>query len=239
MNQSVVSVMQQLIGLQQIDTQLFHLRLELSEIPQLKNTLTSNYNFQKLSLQTADDQLKHLQIRQKNLENDIAAKESQINRYKTQQNSVKTNQEYAALTNEISSAEADKSLNEDEVLRIMEQVEAQKKNVAVAKSKVAELEKECQTKIAEFDVRANEMNELIKTLDSQRGQYLPNIRLEILTQYEAILSKRDGVAVVPLEGHSCGGCSISFPPQFINEIRLHEQVKFCESCNRIVYDSEE
>jgi predicted nucleic acid-binding Zn-ribbon protein len=62
---------------------------------------------------------------------------------------------------------------------------------------------------------------------------------EYLSKYERILHSKDGLAMVNVEHDSCGGCNINLPPQVINEIRMKEELIFCQSCARILYIEEE
>jgi predicted nucleic acid-binding Zn-ribbon protein len=51
-------------------------------------------------------------------------------------------------------------------------------------------------------------------------------------------SYRNGLAVVPVERDSCGGCFNVIPPQRQSEIRLRKKMIVCEHCGRIMIDSE-
>jgi len=43
------------------------------------------------------------------------------------------------------------------------------------------------------------------------------------------------LALVPVEGTSCGGCHRVFPPQVINEVQIQDKVVRCEFCARLLY----
>jgi hypothetical protein len=49
---------------------------------------------------------------------------------------------------------------------------------------------------------------------------------------------KNGLAVVPVERSSCGGCFNKIPPQRQLDIRLHKKIIVCEHCGRILVDPE-
>ena len=56
-----------------------------------------------------------------------------------------------------------------------------------------------------------------------------------LSQYERILERKEGSALVPVRGNACSGCNMVLPPQAINEVQMNTRLIPCESCARILY----
>ena len=75
----------------------------------------------------------------------------------------------------------------------------------------------------------------IKGLESQPEQAVPGIDNEYLSRYERILKHKNGLALVPVDSGSCGGCQINITPKQVNTIKMNEQLVFCEMCARILY----
>jgi len=50
-----------------------------------------------------------------------------------------------------------------------------------------------------------------------------------------ILENKQGLALVPVVGSSCGGCHMNVTPQQRNAIKMNEELVFCEMCARILY----
>lgn len=236
MAQTLSDQIRVLTELQKIDAKIFELRRSLEAFPAKKKAIETQLAAAKTRFAAAEDNLKKLQVKQKELENDVLTKENQAKKYQQQQAAVKTNQEYAALTKEIQNTAADKSLIEDQILKLMDEVEAEKKAIQDEKKVLAESEARVKQ---ELDVIAKESASIaaeIETLSAGRKQHTPNVAPDTLAQYEKILTKRGGVALALLRGESCGGCGLAFPPQTVNEIKMKESMIFCESCSRIVYE---
>lgn len=226
-----------LVDLQKIDAKIYEIRRSLDAFPARKKTIETQLAAAKARFAAAEENTKKLQVRQKELENDALTKENQAKKYLQQQSSVKTNQEYSALTKEIQNANADRSIIEDQILKLMEEVEAQKKYIADEKGVLAESETKVKQELETIARETASINAQIEALNAERKQYLPSVDAEVLAQYGRILIKRDGVALAELRVESCGGCGLSFPPQTVNEIKMKESMIFCESCSRIIYEA--
>ena len=60
-------------------------------------------------------------------------------------------------------------------------------------------------------------------------------RRRLRRQYETILSRKKGQAVVEIRGGTCEGCHMRVAPQLANEIHRNTRVIACPSCHRILY----
>ena len=74
-------------------------------------------------------ELKSVQITIDSKELDLKGIEEEINKYKGQQNRIKTNKEFSALKEEIRAKEADKSVIEDAVLEMMNELEEKRERM--------------------------------------------------------------------------------------------------------------
>jgi hypothetical protein len=222
--------------LQKIDARIYELRRSLNAFPDRKTTIESKLASAKIRFAAAEDNLKKVQMKQKELENDALTKETQAKKYQQQQAAVKTNQEYAALTKEAQNALADKSLIEDQILKLMDEVEGQKKAILDEKKVLAESETRVKQELDEIAKESAVIKQQVDGLLAARKEFTPQVQADVLAQYDRIIAKRDGIALVPLQGESCGGCGLTFPPQVVNEIKMRESMIFCESCSRIIFE---
>lgn len=236
MAQALTDQIKVLIELQKIDGKIYEVRRSLDAFPARKKTIESQLAAAKARFAAAEENLKKIQVRQKELENDALAKENQAKKYQQQQASVKTNQEYSALTKEIQNANADRSLIEDQILKLMDEVEAQKKAIADEKKVLADSEAKVKQELDTITRETAAINQQVEALKAERAQHAPQVAKDVLAQYEKILVKRDGTALAALRGESCGACGLTFPPQTVNEIKMKESMIFCEACSRIIYE---
>ncbi len=224
-----------LIELQKIDARVFQLKKELFSHPARQKDLEAVFEKKKSNAKAAEGTLKAAQLQQKQKEGDLAQREEKILKLQGQLYQLKSNKEYSAMELEIKGFKADKSLLEEDILRLLDTVDAVKTMVAKEKEALSSEEKKFQADLAELNKKASELQIAISAEEEKRKTYTPNIEVRLLSQYERILKSREGVALVPIVNNACGGCHMGFPPQVVNEAQQHEKWIICESCARLIY----
>lgn len=221
--------------LQSIDSEIYNFKKELKEKPAYIQKIKEQFEDNKKKLKELEEKLKALLVGRKTKEVDLQAKEDEIVKANTQLFQLKTNKEYQAKITEIEHLEADKSIVEDKILLSFDEIDESNAKIEKEKSFLAEEEKKFLEQKKEVDEDIKEIRDKLRVLESKRNQITPQIDNAHLRSYERILENRDGVAMVAVQGNSCGGCFMNVPPQVINEIKMHNKLIFCETCNRILY----
>jgi len=224
-----------LIDMQVIDFQIYRLRREKEEKPRHITELQKEFEDKKNSLKIAEDNLKQIQVKNKDNEIELATKEQNIEKAQTQLYQIKTNKEYQAKLTEIEGLKADKSVIEEDILKMLEDVDQTKLEIEKEKSHLSEEEKKFNQQKKEAEDRIKVIEQELHQLETKRKQIVPNIDKRILSQYERVLNNRDGLAIVPVKDNSCQGCFMNVPPQVINEIKMKNRLVICEVCSRILY----
>ncbi len=218
-----------------MDSEIHHLRKELSEQPILQKQIETEFEKKKVSLKAAEDEYKAFQLKQKEKEMGLASSEDKINKLSGQLYQLKSNKEYSAMEMEIKGLKADKSLLEEEILILLDTVETAKAKITKEKEILAGEEKKLKAEVDVIKKKSSELEQQIAQGEEKRKVHLPGVEARLLAQYEKLLKNRDGLAVAPLLKGSCGGCHIGLPPQVVNEIHMRDKIITCESCARILY----
>ena len=224
-----------LVELQKVDSEIYHLRKELSSHPEIQKKHEGEFEKKKAGLKVAEEALKVSQLKMKEKEIDLQSKEDKIKKLQGQLFQLKSNKEYSAMEFEINGLKADKSLLEEEILSLLDTVEQARGEAAKEKEKLGQEEKKLKEALDALKKISDETNEKLKVLDEKRKIHLPNIDPKLLSQYERILKTREGIALVPVRHNSCSGCHLELPPQTVNEIQRQDKWITCESCARILY----
>ena len=112
------------------------------------------------------------------------------------------------------------------------QLESAKKAVSTKEGNLSGKKSELEKIIAETEKEE-------KQYDKQAADARSHVEERILISYDRIRkSYRNGLAVVPVERDSCGGCFHAIPPQRQSEIKLRKKVIVCENCGRILVDND-
>ena len=224
-----------LIKLQKIDAGIYKLKEEKACKPVQEQTLKEAFAREEQTLKDKENSLKSLQLARKEREIDMGAKEKEIKKYQTQLLQIKTNKEYLSLQKEIEGLKADNAVLEDDILESMEKIDKVKAEIAEEKEKLAAEEKKLKEEIGKIDREIKDIDERIASSEKERSQLCSNVEKGLLARYERILKAKQGLALVPLVGESCGGCHRVLPPQVINDIRMRDKIITCEFCARLLY----
>jgi len=236
---SVKDTLKKLVALQMLDAQLFEYRRELRENPAKLYELKAKFDKKKARLQQLETKAKEVELTKKTKELDLKVKDEAIAKADGALMTLKTNKEYQAKLFEIENLKADKSVIENEVLKFMEEVETNAKEIENEKGVVAAEEKAYLAEKEKVDQANAQVQLKVDGLGGERKQATEGIDRETLAIYQRIVENRDGLALVPIVGNACGGCFMNVPPQVVNKIKMYDEIVRCEICARLLYLQED
>lgn len=206
-----------------------------------------------LEVQDLEDEIEGLETRANNLEeevkklsdaivakkNEIKEADLQIKKYETQQDTVRNNREYDAISKEIEFQNLEKQLCEKRIKEYT--AELKKKKDQAEESRLVVKDRQ-----VDLDAKRVELNTVIAETQQEENDLLKkaniiseNIDERLLNAFNRIRSNaRNGLAVVTVERDACGGCFNKIPPQRQLDIRLHKKIIVCEYCGRILVDTD-
>ena len=232
---SIADQLKTLVELQKLDGEIYRLRRILNTQPALAAGLKETQAQRTQGLQAAEARAKSLELKRNQLETELGSKEQQVKKLQVQLYQVKTNKEYSALQLEIEGNKADKSVLEEEILKLMEEVDRAKAQVASEKQQLKTQEGELKVRLDQIEQESQKIKGAIEQLQGARAALVPKVDPKVLNQYERILERKEGSALVPVRGDACSGCHMVLPPQAINEVLTNTRLIPCESCARILY----
>lgn len=220
---------------QLLDSQIYTAEVRLEEIPLEKHRIEESFESEKAHLHHLEEVLKKLQMKQKEKELELNQKEANVKKLDGQLSQVKTNREYSALQQEIASLKADNSILEEDIIKIMDEVEAAQVELKKERERLKEVEKTLAQQKSDWDKEDQKSREIIAKLKSERDEAVKDVEPDVKELYETLIKKKSGLALVPIKGENCGACQLRLRPQLINEVQLGEKITVCESCSRILY----
>ena len=228
-----------LFTLQQNDSKIDRIKIVRGELPLEVEDLEDEV----AGLETRiDNYIQEIELLDKQITDKMTAiKDSQtlIKRYEEQQNNVRNNREYDALTKEIEFQSLEIQLAEKRIREFTAQLTMSKEEIENAQHELSDRRNDMEAKrgeltdiVAETELEETELNN--KSLQQQRL-----IEERLLIAYKRIRKNaRNGLAVVPVERDACGGCFSYIPPQRQLDIKLHKKIIVCEFCGRILVDKQ-
>ncbi len=161
-------IIEKLLILQDRNRKILQISHELDHISPERNNLQARVAGTQSQLDAAKLRVKHIESERKQLDLEIEAKKSQIEKYANQQLQTRKNEEYRALAHEIEMAKEAIFKIEDQEIGLMEQTETAQKVVVRATAEAAAAKKELETQIGLLNQREENLKQELAKL--QQGQ---------------------------------------------------------------------
>jgi predicted nucleic acid-binding Zn-ribbon protein len=231
--------LKQLLRLQALDSQIDERQDKKKEVPNRLLPFKEKVKEATEKLRKATGELEELQKQRRHEERELEARGLDLKKYQKQLYEVKDNKAYTALKEEIASTEEQNFQAEEKILEFLEEEEkktGENKEVVQSLKKIKDiLEKEEVGAKEEIKILDGE----IARIEARRREVAQTIGADTLARYEKLRKGKEGLAIVLLEGSSCGGCHMSLPPQKVNEVKKGDKFITCDNCNRILCWPEE
>lgn len=226
--------MEMLLKLQNIDYDLGELDRSKDYLPEMINNLEREMEDTRNALQTSEQELKEQNLLHNKLDIDLATLNQELARFQKQMLAIKTNKEYDALTNEIANRKIRISTTEEEILKILTNMDDLKEKIKQYKQKLEEVEKNNVTQLVHLREELGSIEDKIKIKVGDRKNITVRIDKRLLATYERVKKGRGDQVVVTIRKRACGACYKSIPPQMIQEIRKGDIIYTCDNCGRIL-----
>lgn len=228
-----------LLVLQDRDLKRLGIESQLKAIPEDIVRVEAKIAAEKGAIESARTAWRELESQKKLLETEIGLAEGKVAQYRTQQLSIRKNDEYQAMGHQIETVEAQIDEMEGRELEIMYAIDEAKKAFAAA-------EVELKANIAGHEERIRNLKERETNLAAELGEAhaevaLAREKVEMLPLrlYDRIAA-RNMPAVTPVHAGKCSGCHLKVSSEVESAVRGKaggpgEPLPTCDQCGRIVY----
>lgn len=169
----------------------------------------------------------------------IKTSETLIKKYEEQQMNVRNNREYDAITKEMELQALEIQVSEKRIKEAYLKIDGKKEEIEAAKEVIEEKNQDLEAKKKELDTLIAESEADETKLEKERKKASKAIDERILTAYNRLRNNaKNGLAVVSVQRHACGGCFNIVPPQRQADIKEKKKVIVCEHCGRILSNVE-
>ncbi|WP_269542936.1 zinc ribbon domain-containing protein [Cerasicoccus fimbriatus] len=236
MMQSVDPEIEQLLILQDRDSRLYNIEQSLKTIPLELAKYQAKIAEEEAAIAAAHKELQQLEVRRKDLDNDVKSAEEQIVKYKNQQLQVKKNDEYQALTHEIELTENKVNELEEAEIGLMLEIDEGNEQFAKAKAESDERLQLFRDEIETLQDREQTLKGEIEAAKADVAKEMSACNARYLQSYERVKRRRPKPPFVSaIEDHKCGGCHLKVSSETESATRQKSEPVHCENCGRIVY----
>ena len=217
-----------LYELQRIDSKIDEINKVKGDLPLEVQDLEDEMAGMQTRIDKINSEIDELNALTKQRKRETDQAKIMIANYKEQQNNVRNNREFDAITKEIEYQELE-----------IELAEKRLKEYAVAvkgkKLQLEEAENLGQERAADLDAKKNELQGIeaetapqVAEFSAQAEAVKAKIDERLLTAYDRIRRNvHNGLAVVTVKRDACGGCFNRIPPQRQLDIRQGKKINIC------------
>lgn len=237
MEQTVEQKLEALYELQTIHTKIDKIRQTRGELPMEVADLEDDVAGLETRIQKIKNDLDDLEDSIVNRKNMIKESLALIKKYETQQNNVKNNREFDAISKEIEIQGLEVQVCEKKIKEHQFEINNKTEVYEKALADLEERKKDLEIKRAELENITSETQKEEEVLVAEADKAEEKIEDRLRIAYNRLRSNfKNGLAVVTIERDSCSGCFNQIPPQRQSDIRQRKKIIVCEHCGRILVD---
>lgn len=236
MSSKVAEQIRLLKELQEIDRKIRDIEKAKSDLPKRRQDLANARARERADLEGSKGLVKKNDEERRRLEKEIEFDKEALTRFEQRTQEVTSPDAFNAANRELETRRRTIKEKEETILRLADEKQVlEKKAVAVeaefvnVDKKYAEQEKELEAQNASVDAQT-------AGLRGQRAELAKGVTdKSLLSRYDQIFKRREGVAIVAVRNEVCQGCDMGVPPQIANFVRSGEQgIQQCPHCSRIL-----
>jgi predicted nucleic acid-binding Zn-ribbon protein len=229
-----------LIDLQRVDTETQKVLLGKKELPLALAKLEENFEVIKARISEHRCKLEEKNKMHRELEDKLKKGIEQLRKTKDRIHDVKSNKEYQAVLKEIETFEQKNGVMEDQIITILEEIDAVKTSLAMKEQEFVREQKKYEEDKKRTEEQIGSIEAELQSGQKQGEEIRGKIRKDLLKKYEIIKNVNQGLAVVSAWKETCNGCHMNIPPQLYNELlESMEDLICCPNCRRIIYRHDE
>jgi uncharacterized protein len=228
-------VISQLVALQKIDLQLDTIDNEIKQKQDALDKLAALLLQREADITQLNEQISALEQERRILDLELSEELAHVKSRQSKMMQVQTGREQTAILKEIEDGKQGIKEKEEKIVIIMEEVELLTAQIARQKELVQE---ESKNLTAETGNTKETIEAIIKNKEGQdqnRQQQASQVEAKLLSKYNVLRERRNGLAVANVLAGVCQGCFMSIPPQQYNILLRGDRHLECPVCQRIIY----
>ena len=221
--------------LQEVDQELTELATVRSSHESELRALSAEQGRVQAMVDELNAQLDDLQKEDALLQQELLGEKDQISKVEARLPEIQTQKEYVAVLKEIDMAkkasldtQAKISEKENQLTELMADLEEKQTELDAVSEKNAAR----QTEVAKILTESDETCAARKSTRDSLAKDLPN---SLLSKYQRIFTRRNGLAVARVLDGACLGCNMQLPPQQYNRLHMGKELQSCPHCNRLLF----
>jgi predicted nucleic acid-binding Zn-ribbon protein len=227
-----------LVELQGLEDALRDLRINRARLATLRSENTQTKALFEEMLTRQKEQIDETQGFCSEKEEDIKAAEESARRARTRLTGVTSQRELTALNKELEIARRVNRQRTEEVVKLLDQLEAAQATYVSKESEWAALEVEMQSLeaslVSDIEVRESQASDHRARQADLRSKFDKTV----LARFDRVSKGRGGQAVANVVNAVCSACQVAVAPQQLIRLMRMASLESCQNCRRMLVDRE-
>ncbi|MBM4060618.1 MAG: hypothetical protein FJ265_05915 [Planctomycetes bacterium] len=224
-----------LLELQKVDQEIASLTKDVETLPAEEGKRRRKLDeLERIAGERKNRQIK-TELDARALEKAVRGSDDEIKRLNERLNAVRNNAEYQAILFQIESVRRDRDQTQEECLRLLDSLDAQKPDLASATAAADAERKVFEGFLAEATKLRDERRSAVAAVLERRKAVAEGLPGDLLREYEGLFKTRDRIAVCAVEGGYCQGCYNKVTMNDTARLMGKATVVRCGSCQRILH----
>lgn len=236
-NKTVEETLEALKNLQSIDSELDEIKRVRGDLPEEVRDLEDELAGYETRLEKFASSIAELETEIENRNQISKEAKSLIEKYNAQQDNVRNNREFEAISKEMELQELEIQISEKKIAEYQVQIDQKQEQVEKIQQTLNQRQNDLEGKKTELNDLIKESEEEEVKLIKARDKASSSIEERLVKAYNRIRTNaKNGLAVVTIRRNACGGCFNTVPPQKQADVAQKKKLLVCEHCGRIFAD---
>jgi len=186
----------------------------------------------------ADELVAQLDVLQQNLaqlRQQQGTETDQIKKAESRLPAIQTQKEYVAVLKEIDIAKKTCLETQTQISEINKQLDELEADLAEKHTGLDAMKKQTAARGKEIEALLSENEQKVSARRTTRESLAQDLPNSLLSKYQRIFARREGLAIVGVAEGACCGCHMQLPPQQYNQLHRGTELQSCPHCNRLLY----
>jgi uncharacterized protein len=226
---------QDLIKLQEAETQIVKLKAVLKKIEKEKGKLDIKLMQFGNALAEKKEKFSFAAKSCRDLEREIQVVDGRIIKSNETLRMVKTQKEYQVLLREVDDNRKRKDALETELLEYLDEQEKIELSVIEDEKEYNLLKDKIEAEQKNIEKKSIDDRKLLENYLVQQDEIGKNLDSSLMDRFVKISKMNQGLAVINVKNEICMGCFMNIPPQLFIEVQRGDSLIMCPQCSRILY----
>ncbi len=224
--------------LHRINRQKTDLIGQLNRCPKVVAAAKMKLEAAEKNAQDIRDEITRMKIEADGQQLQMKEREDKIHHWKGQLNAAKENREYQALKDQIAADTQANTVLSDEILEILEGLDAMAEKLTAANAMVDSFRGEFVQIEKQISEKKLVLESELQRVEAELAEAEKGLSGDFKREYMRLVAVKGEDAMAELEGNSCSGCYQSLTPQILERLSMSQPV-LCPACGRLIYQDKQ